>query len=72
MARVLCLVDDLMLQSKVVETLRSAGHEVVVRDLNLEMFLELMRAERPQALCQRLERLAGLLLLAVRESTAET
>lgn len=32
MARVLCLVDDLMLQSKVVETLRSAGHEVVDED----------------------------------------
>jgi hypothetical protein len=29
MARVLCMVDDLMLQSKVTETLRSAGHEVV-------------------------------------------
>jgi hypothetical protein len=29
MARVLVLVDDLMLSSKVTETLRSAGHEVV-------------------------------------------
>lgn len=29
MARVLCMVDDLMLQSKVAETLRSAGHDVM-------------------------------------------
>ncbi len=29
MARILCMVDDLMLRSKVVETLGSAGHEIV-------------------------------------------
>ncbi len=29
MARVLCMVEDLMLQSRVTETLRSAGHEVL-------------------------------------------
>jgi hypothetical protein len=35
-ARVLCMVDDLMLQSRVTETLRSAGHEVVTAQAEVE------------------------------------
>lgn len=40
MARVLCLVDELMLRSKVIETLRSAGHEVISeRDAPAELIV---------------------------------